>query len=237
MIIFLIFIVFIFVIVFVNSWIFFFIFCFLIGIFVFVFIVIVLGIIVDIFFNFCIWGRNMGLFFMMIVFGFLFVLIILGYCFEIIGWRWVFWIGFIYVGCIFVFLFFFLEIYGFVFFKWCVEEICFYDVKVRVVVLYEMEKKLFRELMIVVLYWFIKMFVMELIVNILCVYFVFCYVIFYMCFEVFLIIFIGVYGFLLGECGLMYLVVGVGCLFVLLIFFVWDSVLRLVMVRNKVWIR
>ncbi|KAK4205723.1 putative polyamine transporter [Triangularia verruculosa] len=182
-------------------------------------------------------GRNMGLFFMTTVSGPLLAPIISGYCAETIGWRWAFWIGLIYAGCTVVPLLFLPETYGPILLKRRAQEIRRHDPKARVVALHELEKKSFKELTTVVLYRPIKMLVTEPIVNTSCAYLALCYAIFYMCFEAFPLIFIGVYGLSPGECGLTYLAIGVGCLLALPIFFVYDSILRSAMSKNKPWTR
>ncbi|KAK0748508.1 major facilitator superfamily domain-containing protein [Apiosordaria backusii] len=182
-------------------------------------------------------GRNMGLFFMTTVSGPLLAPIISGYCSETIGWRWAFWIGLIYAGCTLIPLFFLPETYGPILLKRRAQEIRRHDPKARVVALHELEKKSFKELTTVVLYRPIKMLFTEPIVNTSCAYLALCYAIFYMCFEAFPLIFIGVYGLSPGECGLTYLAIGAGCLLALPIFFVYDSILRSAMAKNKPWTR
>ncbi|KAK3997195.1 putative polyamine transporter [Cladorrhinum sp. PSN332] len=182
-------------------------------------------------------GRNMGLFFMTTVSGPLLAPIISGYCAETIGWRWAFWIGLIYAGATIIPLLFLPETYGPVLLKRRAQEIRRQDPKARVVALHELEKKSFRELTTVVLARPIRMIIFEPIVNTSCAYLALCYAIFYMCFEAFPLIFIGVYKLSPGECGLTYLAVGVGCLMALPIFFAYDMILRSAMARDAPWTR
>ncbi|KAK0673511.1 putative polyamine transporter [Cercophora samala] len=219
------------------TWITFLIFRLLTGTFASAPIAIVPGIIADISSDPRTRGRNMGLFFMTTVSGPLLAPIISGYCAETIGWRWAFWIGLIYAGCTIVPLFFLPETYGPILLKRRAQEIRHHDPKARVVALHELEKKSLKELTTVVLYRPIKMLVTEPIVNTSCAYLALCYAIFYMCFEAFPLIFIGVYGLSPGECGLTYLAIGAGCLLALPIFFVYDSILRSAMAKNKAWTR
>ncbi|KAK4175882.1 major facilitator superfamily domain-containing protein [Triangularia setosa] len=219
------------------TWITFLVFRLLTGTFASAPIAIVPGIIADMSSNPRSRGRNMGLFFMTTVSGPLLAPIISGYCSETIGWRWAFWIGLIYAGCTIVPLLFLPETYSPILLKRRAVEIRRHDPKARVVALHELEKKSFKELTTVVLYRPIKMLVTEPIVNTSCAYLALCYAIFYMCFEAFPLIFIGVYGLSPGECGLTYLAIGAGCLLALPIFFIYDSIVRSAMSKNKPWTR
>ncbi|KAK4223192.1 major facilitator superfamily domain-containing protein [Podospora fimiseda] len=180
-------------------------------------------------------GRNMGLFFMTTVSGPLLAPIISGYCAETIGWRWAFWIGLIYAGATIVPLVFLPETYGPILLKRRAGEMRRRNPKAKVVALHELEKKTLRELTTVVLARPIKMIIFEPIVNTSCAYLALCYAIFYMCFEAFPVIFIGVYKLSPGECGLTYLAVGAGCLLALPIFFMYDLVLTNAMERGAAW--
>ncbi|KAK4458106.1 putative polyamine transporter, partial [Cladorrhinum samala] len=182
-------------------------------------------------------GRNMGLFFMTTVSGPLLAPIISGYCAETIGWRWAFWIGLMYAGATVVPLLFLPETYGPILLTRRAQRIRRRNPKARVVALHEMDKKPFRELAAVVLTRPIRMIIFEPIVNTSCAYLALCYGIFYMCFEAFPIIFIGVYRLSPGECGLTYLAIGAGCLLALPIFFIYDAVLRSATARNASWTR
>ncbi|KAK4184734.1 putative polyamine transporter [Podospora australis] len=184
-------------------------------------------------------GRNMGFFFMTTVSGPLLAPIISGFCAETIGWRWAFWIGLIYAGATILPLFFLPETFGPVLLKRRAQNIRRQDPKARVVALSELDegKKSFTELTTIVLTRPIRMIIFEPIVNTSCAYLALCYAIFYMCFESFPFIFIGVYGLSPGECGLTYLAIGVGCLLALPIFFIYDSILRSATARNAPWTR
>lgn len=182
-------------------------------------------------------GRNMGLFFMTTVSGPLLAPIISGYCADTIGWRWAFWIGLIYAGATIVPLLFLPETYGPILLTRRAQQIRRQNPKARVVALHEMDKKSFKELATVVLTRPIRMIVFEPIVNTSCAYLALCYAIFYMCFEAFPLIFIGVYKLSPGACGLTYLAIGAGCLLALPIFFTYDAILRSATARNAPWTR
>ncbi|KAK4163016.1 putative polyamine transporter [Cladorrhinum sp. PSN259] len=218
-----------------STWKMFLIFRLLTGIFASAPIAIVPGIIADTCNDPRTRGRNMGLFFMTTVSGPLLAPIISGYCAETIGWRWAFWIGLIYAGATVIPLLFLPETYGPILLKRRAQEIRKQDPKARVVALHEMDKKSFTELTTVVLARPIRMIIFEPIVNTSCAYLALCYAIFYMCFEAFPIIFIGVYKLSPGECGLTYLAIGAGCLLALPIFFTYDMILRNAMARDAPW--
>ncbi|KAK0634823.1 major facilitator superfamily domain-containing protein [Bombardia bombarda] len=200
-------------------------------------IAIVTGIYADIYGDPRTRGRSMGMFLAATLFGPLFAPIVSGYCAPTIGWRWVFWIGLIYAGATIVPLLFLPETYGPVLLLRRAKRMRKQDPSARVVAPHELEEKSLKELATVVLTRPIRMIIFEPIVNTSCAYLALCYAIFYMTFEAYPIIFQGLYKLSPGECGLLYLTIGAGCLLSLPVFFIYDNILRNAYEHDAPWTR
>ncbi|KAK1761192.1 major facilitator superfamily domain-containing protein [Echria macrotheca] len=182
-------------------------------------------------------GRSMGIFFATTLMGPLLAPIVSGYTAPAIGWRWVFWIGLIYAAATLLVLLCLPETSGAILLVRRAKAIRKRNPSARIIAPHEMDKKTPTELATVVLTRPLRMILFEPIVNTSCAYLALVYAVFYMSFEAYPIIFMGLYGLSPGECGLTYLAIGVGCLLALPVFFVWDNILRRAQARNAHWTR
>ncbi|ROV97434.1 hypothetical protein VMCG_06853 [Cytospora schulzeri] len=171
------------------------------------------------------------------VFGPLIAPIISGFCSTTIGWRWAFWIALIYAGVSLVPLAFLPETYGPILLFRRAQRIRREDPKASVVAPHELENVDLHQLLVRVLTRPIRMLFFEPIVSASCAYLALCYAIFYMTFQAFSIIYVGLYGLSRGVEGLTFLTIGAGALLALPVFFGWDAYLKKAQDEGKAWTR
>ena len=82
-----------------------------------------------------------------------------------------------------------------------------------------------------------RMLAAELIVPSTCAYLALVYAVFYMTFQAFPLVFQGLYGLSPGECGLVFLTIGGGCLVALPLFWWWDALLLQAVKAGRPWTR
>lgn len=111
------------------------------------------------------------------------------------------------------------------------------DPKANVVAPHELENMDLHQLLVRVLTRPVRMLFFELIVSAACMYLALCYAIFYMTFQAFSIIYVGVYGLSRGVEGLTFLTIGVGALLALPVFIAWDGYLQQAQDEGRPWTR
>lgn len=219
------------------NWPAFLIFRFFVGVFASAPIAIVAGIMADIYGEHRTRGRAMAAFMASTVFGPVVAPIISGFCPPTIGWRWAFWIALIYAGVSMVPLAFLPETYGPILLLRRARRLRRENPKANVVAPHELEKVDLHQLVVRVLTRPIRMLFFELIVSATCAYLALCYAIFYMTFQAFSIIYVGLYGLSRGVEGLVFLAIGAGALLALPVFFGWDAYLQKAQDEGKAWTR
>ncbi|KAH9947520.1 MFS polyamine transporter [Amylocystis lapponica] len=130
-----------------------------------------------------------------------------------LGWRWVFWVMMIFAGTCTVIAFLFLpETYAPVILQWKARRLRKAD-PVKNAALYSEHEQTdwsWRGILHRTLYRPIQMLAMEPILVLVTLYMSLVYGVLYSLFEALPIIFIGVHGFTLGRCGLIFIGVGIG---------------------------
>ena len=99
----------------------------------------------------------------------------------------------------------------------------------------ELEKTDFSHIVTVVLTRPLRMICFEPLVLFTCLYLSYAYAIFYIYFQSYPIIFMGIYGFNAGEEGLTFLPIGVGAVISAGIYLTWDRILLNAQKANKPW--
>jgi hypothetical protein len=111
------------------------------------------------------------------------------------------------------------------------------DPSLRAVAPHELEARSLAEIVTIVLARPLRMLASELIVASVCAYLSLIYAVFYMTFQTFPLIFQGIYGLSPGECGLVFLSIGVGSLACLPLFWWYDGFLARAQARGDAWTR
>jgi MFS family permease len=151
------------------------------------------------------------------------------------GWRWPTWFQLCFTGTSWFGLVFLPETYAPVILLRRAKKIRKAQPGINVMAPIELEKSGFRELMVVVLSRPLRMLFTEWIVLFVCLYLAFIYAIYYMFFQAFPIIFIGIYGFSAGEEGLAFNSIGVGSLITLALWLWYDKYYHNAVVRGEAW--
>lgn len=161
--------------------------------------------------------------------------IVSGFISGPLGWRWTFWIGLIVAGVSWFPIVFMPETYGPILLARRARKLRKSGANPNIYAAIELEKKGFKQMATVVLTRPVRMLFTELIVACACAYCALVYAIFYMFFEVYPIIFQGIYGMSTGVSGLMFLPIGVGEAAGIAIFFWYDAFLAKSRARGKAW--
>lgn len=146
--------------------------------------------------------------------------IVSGFASPAIGWRWAFWIGLIFAGITFIFVIWFPETH-------MPTLVARYAPNGQKLQGQQFSKRnlhwrsILSELLLRPLYLLFT----EPVVAACSVYLALCYSIFYMSFEVFPYIFKDVYSLSPGQCGLVQLTIGAGCVLALPIYWIHERVL------------
>jgi MFS family permease len=154
-----------------------------------------------------------------------------------ISWRWSFWVGLILAGATWIPLILVPETYGPTILKNRAKRLRKEsgDESIRAPI--ELQKTNMRHIVTVVLTRPVRMFCFEPLVFFSCVYLSFAYAIFYMLFQSFPIIYMGVYKFSAGEEGLTFLAIGVGAIIACCLYLVYDGILRRARATDAPWSR
>ncbi|KAI9147791.1 Major facilitator superfamily multidrug transporter mdrA [Paramyrothecium foliicola] len=184
-------------------------------------------------------GRAMSFFMASIILAPLLSPILSGYISEI-SWRWTFWVALMIAGISWIPLMFLPETYGPVI-------LSRRAARMRKVALAEghantdifapidVENRDWRHLVTVILARPLRMFATEMIVLAVCLYLSLAFAIFYMSFQLYPIIFRGVYGMGLGVSGLMFLPIGAGTIMALVMALHYDRYLEKSKRAGKAW--
>ncbi|OCL12877.1 MFS general substrate transporter [Glonium stellatum] len=199
-------------------------------------IAVVGGICADIYHNPESRGRAMALFMAATTFGPVLGPGISGFI-SVVTWRWAFWIGVIVAGLAWPFLLSMPETYAPIILKRRAQKLRKETGDNSIVAPIELEKTDIGHIVTVVLTRPIRMFCFEPLVLCSCIYTAYAYGIFYVFFQAYPIIYIGIYGFNAGEEGLAFLPIGVGAVIAAGIYLCWDSILRRAQARDTPWSR
>lgn len=180
-------------------------------------------------------GRAMAFFNATTVLGPIFAPIISGWTAPTIGWRWCFWIGFIYAVLSMILLCFLPETFGPRLLSVKAARMRKQDPSLNVIAASERDPLTLTRFMTVILTRPIRMLVSESIVVCCSAYMSLVYAIFYMSFRAYPIIFQNFYGLSPGVTGLCFLPIGLGAFLTLFVFYWYDSYLRRAQARHAPW--
>ncbi|CAG8961174.1 hypothetical protein HYFRA_00002717 [Hymenoscyphus fraxineus] len=160
-----------------------------------------------------------------------------GFISPALGWRWTFWVGFIFACVTLVPVLLLPETYGPVLLARRAARLRKETGNPDIVAPFDLEKKGFKQMATVTLARPLRMMVSELIVLATCLYLSLAYGIFYMYFVAYPIVFQGIYKQSPGVSGLMFLPIGAGTIGATIIFLSYDSMLRKAQALKKPWTR
>ncbi|KAK0389946.1 hypothetical protein NLU13_3519 [Sarocladium strictum] len=202
-------------------------------------IAIVAGILADIYGDPLTRGRAFAIFMVTTVWGPLLAPILSGFAAPTIGWRWAFWIAFIYACSTLILTWFLPETYGPILLERRAKRLRKADpeANAHIVAPRELESTDLSQLLTVVLTRPIRMLCTELIVSTTCAYLALVYAVFYMSFQAFPIIFQQLYGLSPGVTGLAYLPIVGGAVISMPIFWYWDNIVANAKVRGATWVQ
>ncbi|KAK4946861.1 hypothetical protein LTR66_014239, partial [Elasticomyces elasticus] len=169
-------------------------------------------------------GRAMTVFMTATTFGPLIGPIISGFI-SVVSWRWTFWVALITAGVTLPFLLLMPETYGPEILRHRARRLRKELGNPNIYAPIELEKQNLNHIVTVVLTRPIRMLCFEAIVLSSCLYLAFAYGIFYMFFQAYPIVFIGIYHFNAGEVGLTLLPIGFGAVGACVLYLYWDHVL------------
>lgn len=182
-------------------------------------------------------GRAMAVFMGVTTFGPTFGPIVSGFISPVMGWRWTFWVGLIFAGVSAIPLFLIPETYVPKILQLKARALRKSTGNERIRAPLELEKQTVNHIVTVVLTRPVRMFCGEAIIFFSCIFLAFAYAIFYMFFQSFPLIYVGVYNFSLGQEGLAFLPIGVGALIACGIYLGWDAVMRRATASDAPWAR
>ncbi|KAK5155727.1 hypothetical protein LTR04_005750 [Oleoguttula sp. CCFEE 6159] len=194
------------------------------------------GIYADVYKNPVTRGRAMAIFMAATTFGPLMGPIISGFIAPV-SWRWTFWVALIVAGVSWVPLLLMPETYAPVVLEGRAQKMRKETGNPNIFAPIELEKKGMKQMITVVLTRPIRMFCFEAIVLFTCLYLSLAYAIFYVFFQSYPIIFVGIYGFNYGEEGLTFLPIGVGATIACGLYLYWDYLLQNAKARDAPWSR
>ncbi|RFU31895.1 hypothetical protein B7463_g4428, partial [Scytalidium lignicola] len=180
-------------------------------------------------------GRTMAVFISGTCVGPLTAPIISGFITPERGWRWSFWIALVIAGATLIPIYLFPETYAPTILEERARKMRKATGNPNIIAVHELEKRDFKEMATRILTRPLRMLCSELIVMSSCMYTSLAYAIFYMSFDVYPLVFQGVYKQSAGDSALMFLPIAVGGLFALFIFLWWDSVLLKAQKLDKPW--
>ena len=154
---------------------------------------------------------------------------------SVVSWRWAFWIGLIVAGASMVFLAFLPETFGPVILQKRAKRIRKSSGNPNVYSPHDFERKGLRHIFTVILTRPLRMFFLEPIVLLTCLYLSFVYALFYLFFEAYPLIFQGVYGLSTGLSGVAFLPIIAGAFAACGIFIWYDHILESAKKRNAGW--
>ena len=152
-----------------------------------------------------------------------------------VSWRWTFWVALIVAGVSFIFLLFLPETYGPTLLARRAATLRKQTRNPKIFSPLELEKKGPKQMITVTLMRPLHMLFFEAIVLLTCLYLSLAYAIFYLFFEAYPLIFMGLYNFSTGVAGLAFLPILLGAMIALAIFLCYDSVLRRAKQQRKAW--
>ena len=152
-----------------------------------------------------------------------------------VSWRWTFWVGVIVAGLSLIVLLFLPETYGPTLLKRRAKQLQNQHPESNILSPLDLEKKGAKQMITVVLMRPLNMIAFEAIVLFTCLYLSLAYAIFYLFFEAYPLIFMGIYNMSTGVSGLAFLPILLGAMIALLIFLYYDTVLRKAQRAKKPW--
>lgn len=158
--------------------------------------------------------------------------IVSGFTSPLLGWRWSFWVALICAGVTLIFVVFFPETYAATIVVKCAPENSMIPRPIATGISNKQNRS-WRRVISDVLLRPLYLLVTEPIVSACSMYLALCYSIFYMSFNVFPAVFQQLYGLSPGQCGLVQLTIGAGCVLSLPIYWMYEQILRWV-VRGSV---
>lgn len=151
--------------------------------------------------------------------------IVSGFTSPALGWRWSFWVALIFAGVTHIFVVWFPETYG----KTIAAKYTPENLMISQPTSINKQHRSWRRIISDVLLRPLHLLVTEPIVTACSMYLALCYSIFYMSFQVFPEVFQHLYGLSPGQCGLVQLAIGAGCVLSLPIYWVYEQILRRVL--------
>ncbi|KAJ5529534.1 MFS general substrate transporter [Penicillium freii] len=148
--------------------------------------------------------------------------IVSGFTSPALGWRWSFWVALIFAGVTHIFVVCFPETYG----KTIAAKHASENLMMPQPTAINKQHRSWRRIIGDVLLRPLHLLVTEPIVTACSMYLALCYSIFYMSFQVFPEVFQHLYGLSPGQCGLVQLTIGAGCVLSLPIYWVYEQILR-----------
>ncbi|KAJ5402361.1 MFS general substrate transporter [Penicillium crustosum] len=148
--------------------------------------------------------------------------IVSGFTSPALGWRWSFWVALIFAGVTHIFVVFFPETYG----KSIAAKYTPENLMISQPTPTNKQHRSWRHILSDVLLRPLHLLVTEPIVTACSMYLALCYSIFYMSFQVFPEVFQHLYGLSPGQCGLVQLTIGAGCVLSLPIYWMYEQILR-----------
>lgn len=151
--------------------------------------------------------------------------IVSGFTSPLLGWRWSFWVALICAGVTMIFVVFFPETYAATIVVKCAPENSMIPRPIATGISNKQNRS-WRRVISDVLLRPLHLLVTEPIVSACSMYLALCYSIFYMSFNVFPAVFQQLYGLSPGQCGLVQLTIGAGCVLSLPIYWMYEQILR-----------
>ena len=152
-----------------------------------------------------------------------------------VSWRWTFWVGLIVAGISFIFMLTIPETYGPTLLQRRAKRLRRERNNPHILSPLDLEKKGAKQMITVVLMRPLNMIAFEAIVLFTCLYLSLAYAIFYLFFEAYPIIFMGLYKFSAGVSGFAFLPMLSGAFIGLFVFLYYDVVLRKAQNAHKEW--
>ncbi|QUC17031.1 uncharacterized protein UV8b_01272 [Ustilaginoidea virens] len=194
------------------------------------------GIMADLFPDHTTRGRVLAIYMSSILWGPLIAPVISGFSAISIGWRWTFWIGFIFAAASFCLVAWLPETFAPTLLARRAQRLrrpappsC------RLLAPGELQERTLAQLLANVITRPVRMLASELIVIATSLYVALVYAVFYMSFQAFPIIFRGLYGLSPAETGLTYLLIGAGGTLSLPVAWSWDMALAKAQKRGSWW--
>ncbi|KAJ5427219.1 MFS general substrate transporter [Penicillium sp. CMV-2018d] len=155
--------------------------------------------------------------------------IVSGFTSPALGWRWSFWVALIFAAVTHIFVVCFPETYG----KTIAAKHAPENLMIPQPTATNKQRRSWKRIISDVLLRPLHLLVTEPIVTACSMYLALCYSIFYMSFQVFPEVFQHLYGLSPGQCGLVQLTIGAGCMLSLPIYWVYEQILRRVVQRSS----